>query len=350
MNASLPHSTPVKASRVKLANRVYISQPGGNQAVTQVALVLLENFSLMAFSAAVDALVTANLVNGAPLYRVVTYSLEPKLVRSDVGIELAADHPLAELGIADTHVLLVCGGYRTSLQLDRLLRKKLQQAAQLKLQLGGLWNGSYYLAQAGVLEGRKVTLHPDNRESYRERFPDSALVRAPYVLDAGVMSCAGSNSALPMMLHFIRAQQGEDCVQAIEEVLDRDRLEPEQDIYIASVLNRPGLPTKLKNVLEIMENNIEDPVSLDELVEYVGMSRRYLERLFVKHLNTSPRRFYLELRLTKARQLIMQSDEPMAAIAVACGFSCMSHFRHAYKTYFGLPPGRARRDRSRLYG
>ncbi len=335
---------------VQLSNRVYMPKQAEPSAPAMpVAIILLDNFSMMAFSAALDALVTANLVSSRPLYNVRTFGRQSKLVHSDLGIDIAVDEQLEGLEPTLYRAIIVCGGYRVSLAADTVLKKKLQAAARNKPVFGGIWNGAYHLINAGVLGNQRFTLHPDNRESLKERFPSANVVRAPYVIDEDFMSCAGPHSALPMMLQFIRREHGRECVQAVEDVLNRDRLDEEQDMFIASVTSRPGLPPALKTVLEIMENNIEDPVSLDELVGYASVSRRVLERAFMKHLGTSPSRFYQELRLTKARQLVMQSDEEMANIAVACGFSSLSHFRHCYRAYFGVPPGQARKERNLIY-
>ena len=92
-----------------------------------------------------------------------------------------------------------------------------------------------------------------------------------------------------------------------------------------------------------MEANIEEPISLDELSSYVGISRRQLERLFQKHLNCVPTRYYLNLRLNRARLLLLQTSKSIVDIALACGFISAPHFSKCYRDLFGIPPRDERR-------
>ena len=92
-----------------------------------------------------------------------------------------------------------------------------------------------------------------------------------------------------------------------------------------------------------MEANIEEPMSLDELSRHVGLSRRQLERLFQKHVRCVPTRYYLELRLARARQLLLQTTKPIVDIAFACGFVSAPHFSKCYRDRYGVPPREERR-------
>jgi transcriptional regulator GlxA family with amidase domain len=87
-----------------------------------------------------------------------------------------------------------------------------------------------------------------------------------------------------------------------------------------------------------MENHIEEPMEIDEIASYVGVSRRQLERRFARYLNAAPNRYYLELRLTRARQLIIQSNRSLTDVALATGFVSYPHFYKRFKDLFGLPP------------
>ena len=92
-----------------------------------------------------------------------------------------------------------------------------------------------------------------------------------------------------------------------------------------------------------MRNNIEEPLSLEELSLCAKLSRRQIERLFQTHLGVTPSRYYLELRITNARRLLLQSNKSITNIALACGFISMSHFSNCYKAYFGISPKAARK-------
>jgi transcriptional regulator GlxA family with amidase domain len=117
----------------------------------------------------------------------------------------------------------------------------------------------------------------------------------------------------------------------------------DQDTQRLSIPTRIGVRhPKLSQVIQMMEGNIEDPMSPADLAEEVGMSTRQLERLFRRYLNRSPKRYYMELRLQKARNLLMQTDMSVINVALACGFASPSHFSKCYRSHYNTTPYRER--------
>ncbi len=117
----------------------------------------------------------------------------------------------------------------------------------------------------------------------------------------------------------------------------------DQDTQRLSVPTRIGVRhPKLSAVIQMMEQNIEEPVSPSLLAGDVGMSTRQLERLFRRYLNRSPKRYYMELRLQKARNLLMQTDMSVINVALACGFASPSHFSKCYRAHYDTTPYRER--------
>ena len=94
-----------------------------------------------------------------------------------------------------------------------------------------------------------------------------------------------------------------------------------------------------------MEANIEEPLTTDEIAQHVCVSRRQLERIFKQYLNRVPSQYYLELRLNKARQLLMQTSKSIIQIGLSCGFSSGPHFSSAYRNFFGATPREDRNQR-----
>ncbi|TWC43252.1 AraC family transcriptional regulator with amidase-like domain [Pseudomonas sp. SJZ079] len=308
----------------------------------RVAFVLLDNFSMMAFTGAVDALVTANLMSPTPLYEVLVVGGADAVVVSDLGIAISAGCRLVDLDEKRLDMLVMCGGFRVRLQADPLIRSKLRSAEAAGAMLGGLWNGAYFLAEAGLLDGYECAFHPDGRAMMAELFPKVKLSSHSHVLDRERISCAGANSSLGMMLEVVRRSCGEQLVCAIEEVLSCDKMQEVMDVSVVAVDYDPTLPQALKVALELMHNNIDEPLVVDEIATCVGISRRQLERLFCRHVNATPSRYYLELRLTRARQLLQQTNKSLADIAVASGFVSISHFRRCFREFFDIAPGRFR--------
>ena len=98
----------------------------------------------------------------------------------------------------------------------------------------------------------------------------------------------------------------------------------------------------LIKVAQLMEQHIEKPLSLDEIAAATGLSRRQIERLFKRHLNCVPKRYYLEMRLRRARELLLQTSMPIIDITTACGFQSPPHFSRCYRAQFGCPPSAER--------
>ncbi|MCC4118098.1 GlxA family transcriptional regulator [Aromatoleum toluclasticum] len=308
----------------------------------RIGFVLLEHFSMMAFTGAVDAIVTANLISRKPLYRFETFSLEGATVRSDLGINISVDGEFLALDTKDLDILIICGGFRSNLEPRRPVVDKLREAARRRVILGSLWNGSYLLAHAGLLDGYSCTVHPDSRAGLEELRPQVRLLPNPFVIDRDRISSAGANSALGMMLAVIRHHHGDETVRGIEEILACDRtLDDLPDSPMPTLVDDPTFPEVLQAVLQLMKNNIEEPLSIEDLALRARVSQRQLDRLFQRHLSTTPSRYYLEARLTRARRLLQQTNEPITSIAIACGFSSAPHFSRCYREFFGVPPSQA---------
>jgi transcriptional regulator GlxA family with amidase domain len=321
------------------AKRGLVQAGGARQ---RVALVLFEHFSMMAFTGAVDALVTANLLNPEPLYEVCSFGLTTTQVTSDLGIVISADQALSALEEKSWDLIILCGGFRVALREHALLRSKLRAAAAKGAMLGGLWNGAWFLAQAQLLEGYECAFHPEGRAMMAEDYPNVRLSSRSFVIDRQRISCAGANSSLRMMLEVMRRQGAEHLISAVEEILACDQSSDVRDISVIAIDSDPTLPQALKSALELMHNNIDEPLSVDEIARCVKLSKRHLERQFCSFMKATPTRYYLELRLTRARQLIQQSNRPIADIAVATGFVSLSHFQRRFREFFAIAPGRLR--------
>ncbi len=315
----------------------------------RVGFVLLEHFSMMAFTAAVDALVTANLVSPTPLFKFATYGMGSLTVKSDLGIDISTTGRLDQLPVEGDDalkILIVCGGFRCELIERPPLTAKLKSAARRDTTLGALWNGAVALAYAGLLDGRECALHPDNHAFMNEHFAKVKVSSRVLVVEKGRATSAGPNSALEMMLRLIEGMQGKNTERAIREILSCDQAAESRDTELVQTADDPSFPDALRNLLQIMGANIEEPLTIDELTGCAEISRRRIERLFQTHLDTSPSRYYLELRITHARRLLLQGNDSIASIAAASGFVSSTHFSHCFKDYFGLSPSQARQQRS----
>lgn len=296
----------------------------------RVAFILPERFSLTAFSTALDALNSSAALDGID-YQISSWSMQGGPVRSDVGVSLDTHAILP--GRWHHDVLVVVGGHRVTLAPDPALSRVLRSASADRVVVCGLWNGAFHLAQAGLLQGRACVSHPDSCASIKEYHPTLALGSAGHVLSDRVGTCAEASAALGLMLE-VRALigQGRPLVDAGEI----KRLhQPEQ---IAATQPARCLPKPLSVAVALMEDNIEEPLDIDQIAGRIGVSRRQLERRFARYLQAPPVRYYLELRLARARQLIVNSDRSLTDVALATGFISYPHFYRRFKDLFGLPP------------
>lgn len=336
------HFSPANAD----PNHAHTTQSNRGDKTVWIGFVLLEHFSMVAFTGAVDALVTANLVQTEKLFDYTTLSLKGHSVTSDLGIEISTGSSVEEQLLKATRqfdVLIVCGGYRCSLIEQSKLTEYLKLHHRQGAYLGGLWNGAIALAHAGLTAKTKIAVHPDNHPYVIEHFQDTLIAKETSVLDGHILSGAGPVSALAMMLSLVEKLKGERISRAAREILTSDQLAESTDTFIPAAADDPRYPDALKKVLELMRSNIEEPLTLEELLNYANVSRRQLERLFQNHLETSPSRYYLELRITYARRLLQQTNKSIIDVAIASGFVSSSHFSNCFKDYFGVAPSAFRK-------
>ena len=303
--------------------------------------VLQPHFSLLAFTAAADTLVTANLVGGRTRYRVATLASGPAPLASDIGIALAPgadlDTPHAAALDGVDHVL-VCGGYRCSLDEEPRLTALLREAAARELVLGGLWNGVAALAHARLLGGHDCALHPRDRAAFAARFPAVRVRRRAVVVDRGRVSAAGPASALELMLALVRRRDGATTARAVRAILRADAGSGGEGEAAFAEEEERTLPHALSTALELMRNNLDEPLSREELARHAGLSTRSLERLFRERLDGSPARHYAELRLRRAAELLHERPRPIAEVARATGFATPAAFSRAFTRRFGVAP------------
>jgi transcriptional regulator GlxA family with amidase domain len=314
--------------------------------VWNVGFILLENFSMMAFTGAVDSLVTANLLSQSEPFKFTSYGYQGEAVQSDLNIDISVSGKFATISPENADVLIVCGGLRSDLEIDKTLQSIIQKASRSNCILGGIWNGSYILAQAGVMNDYKCTIHPENHALMTEVFPKVQVNKRPYVIDRDRISSAGATSTLSMMLNLIGQLESEDLMHRVEAILNVDSVLGEAaDGSLTMLPSDPAMPDALREVLHLMETHIDDLLTTIQLADSVEISRRQLERLFLRYLDSSPAKYYLGLRLGRAHQLLRQSNASIFNIAIACGFTSSTHFSHCFKDHYGTSPSATRSQR-----
>lgn len=307
----------------------------------QFIFVLLENFSMLSFSSAVESLRIANRMAGYNVYQWRLVGEGGETMRCSAGTSFLLDDDLAELNRDDT--IILCGGIDVQHATTKKLLNWIRREARKGLVLGGICTAAYSLARAGLLDGKKATIHWENQDSFAEEFEDVELTKSVFVVDGKRMTTAGGTSSIDLMLKVIADDHGEDLASAVADQMIYSSIRTDQDTQRLSVPTRIGVRhPKLSVVIQRMETNIEEPISPSILARDVGMSTRQLERLFRRYLNRSPKRYYMKLRLQKARNLLMQTDMSVINVALACGFASPSHFSKCYRSHYETTPYRER--------
>ncbi len=303
---------------------------------------LVPNFTLLAFSSAVEPLRMANKISGEELYHWFTLSADGEPVASSSGITIPADGPMGD--DIEATAMFICGGIDVHKYYNPQTLTWLRKLANRKMILGALCTGSYLLAEARLLKGYRCTIHWENFAGIREGHPELVVSQELFEIDRDRFTCAGGVAPMDMMLHMIRRQHGSELATAVSEQFICDRIRDNHDRQRIPLRHRIGTgQPKLLEAVSLMEANIEEPMALDELSQHIGLSRRQLERLFKKYLNCVPTRYYLQLRLERARQLLVQTSMPIVDTALACGFISAPHFSKCYRLIFGVPPREERR-------
>ncbi len=303
--------------------------------------VLLEDFTMLSFASAIESLRIANRMSSVPLYSWLLLGEGGDLVRCSAGTTFKVDDDLIDLNRDDT--VMICGGIDVQQHTTKKLLGWLRREARKGLMVGGLCTAGYTLARSGLLDGKKATIHWENQDSFIEEFDEVELTKSVFVIDGNRMTTAGGTSSIDLMLKIIADDHGEELANAVADQLIYSSIRTDQDTQRLSVPTRIGVRhPKLSQVIQMMEANIEEPISPSILAKDVGMSTRQLERLFRRYLNRSPKRYYMELRLQKARNLLMQTDMSVINVALACGFASPSHFSKCYRAHYDTTPYRER--------
>ena len=303
--------------------------------------VLMENFTLLSFSSALDALRIANRMSGKTLYEWTFIGENEEVVSCSAGTQFKLDNSLIELHRDDT--VLLCGGTSIQEATTKKLIGWLRREARRGLTIGGLCTAAYPMAKAGLLDEKKATIHWENQDSFAEEFLEVELTKTVFVCDGNRYTTAGGTSSIDLLLKIIADEHGEELANAVADQMIYSSIRTDQDTQRLSVPTRIGVRhPKLSKVIQMMEINIEEPLSPSILAKDVGMSTRQLERLFRRYLDRSPKRYYMELRLQKARNLLMQTDMSVINVALACGFASPSHFSKCYRAHYDTTPYRER--------
>lgn len=317
---------------------------GSSSKPVRIAFLLVPRFSMMGFAAGVEPLRSANRLSGTQLFEWQLVSADGKPVVASNGIAVATQGSLADLGKVD--MVIVCAGLEApEVEHSSKVHHQLRRLARHGALVGAISSGSFLLAEAGVLTGRRCTVHWEYLEAFRARYPQLEVTEDLYVIDRNVFTCSGGTAALDLMVHFISQVAGSKLALAVAEQFIHPQVRTQEEQQRLDLHARYRIENrKLIQVISLMEGALDEPMELREMARRANISVRQIERLFREHIGASPKTFYLDLRLAKARTLLRRTLDSLRTIALECGFGSPSHFCHAYKRRYGIPPTHERRS------
>jgi transcriptional regulator GlxA family with amidase domain len=311
--------------------------------------VLLPGFSLLALGGALDALAAVNDLQSEVAYSALTVSLDGRPVRAGCSTLVVAAHGVADAPAFDVVFVVsdqpVPGESRDDAAAT--LQPWLRERAAAGALLGGIGTGAAALAQAGLLDGHRATLHWAHVQPLAEAHVQVVVSSNLYEIDRGRLTCAGSTASLDMLVAWLGQRHGERLAQELVAHFGIERLRPRDERQRVPLATRIGTgSSKLGEAVALMEANLGEPLPTEDVARLVGVSRRQLERLFKQHLDELPSRYYADLRLKRARRLLQQTSQSILQVGLACGFSSGSHFSNAYRARFGHTPREERSQRA----
>ncbi|MEO9337956.1 GlxA family transcriptional regulator [Mesorhizobium sp. SB112] len=315
---------------------------------------LIPDFTMVAFATALEPLRIANRMIGYEAYKWRLASIDGKPVRASNGVECAVNTSLDDerrkmAGPERPSMAIICSGINIEKYANKSVFAWLREEYNRGVSVGGLCTGAHVLAAAGLLSNKRCAIHWENLPGFAEAFPKANVFADLFEVDHNIYTCAGGTAALDMMLKLIGDDFDDNLVNRVCEQVLTDRVRSPTDRQRLPLRARLGVQnSKVLTIIELMEGNLAEPLSLIEIADHVDLSRRQIERLFRTEMGRSPARYYLEIRLDRARHLLLQSSLPVVEVAVACGFVSASHFSKCYRELYSRSPQQERVDRKQL--
>lgn len=315
--------------------------PTEDPAPKRFVFLLAPKLSMIALASAVDPLRLANRMSGREVYTWTFVSETADAVACSNGARIEVDS-----GLSDLHrdsIVVVASGVDAHEAATKPTLTWLRKQSRIGVKIGAVCTGTLILARAGLLDGKRCTIHWENQAAFREEFLEIELTNRLYEIDGERFTCAGGAAATDMMLSLIAQDVGPETAGLVADQAIHTPVRGDRDEQRLSVPARIGVRhPKLVSIIQTMEQNLEEPISPSILAQDAQMSTRQLERLFRRYLNRSPKRYYMELRLQKARNLLLQTEMSVINVALACGFTSPSHFSKCYRAHFNRTPYRER--------
>jgi transcriptional regulator GlxA family with amidase domain len=303
-----------------------------------IAFVVYPDYSMAAL-AVVMAFETANSVVGTSPYELHVISETGGRVRTSCGMMLDSE-PFTSMPF---HTLFVGGAPLPKPSTPGLI-EFVRDAPRRHRRIAAISTGTFVLAEAGLLDGRRATTHWMHAATLRAEHPDIQLdQRRIFTNDGPIWTSAGGAAGLDLGLALIEADLGADTAQAVaRELVIYHRRGGEQS-QISTLLELAPKSDRIQAALTYARDNLHKALTVPELAEAAHLSPRQFSRAFLAETGQSPAKAIENLRVEGARNLMEQSRHPIDVVARQTGFTDRDHMRRAFVRAFGRPPQALRR-------
>ena len=308
----------------------------------RVCLLLLPESSMMSLASTLDTMRAANRIASRNLFEWQIVTLDGKPVTLTCGIPVSPQQALADAAEAD--LLMIIAGFNQQKHVGKAQLQMVKQFSRRYKTVGGIEAGSWVLARCGLLDGKAATTHWEDQEEFALQFPRVDLKADRFVIDGSVFTTGGASPTFDFMLYLIRTRYGYPLALEVSSAFIYDGVHSATDTQpLVSLGMLENNEPRVARAIQIMEQHIDETISVSEIAEQMSLSVRMLEYLFMQTLNLSPGAYYRRLRLQTARRMVVDTRLRLQEIAIRTGFNSLSAFSRMFRRYYHQSPGECRR-------
>jgi len=297
---------------------------------------------MMSLASTLDTMRAANRIASRNLFewQIVTLDGEPATLTC--GIPVVVEARLDEQVEGDA--LFVIAGFNQNKYVDKQQLKLIKQLRRKFQVVGGVEAGSWILARSGLLDNKSATTHWEDQEEFALQFPRVDLKADRFVIDGDIFTTGGASPTFDFMLYLIRTRYGYPLALEVSSAFIYDGVHSATDTQpLVSLGMLENSEPRVAGAIHIMEQHIDETISVSKIAEQMNLSVRMLEYLFLQTLNLSPGAYYRRLRLQTARRMVVDTRLKLQEIAIRTGFNSLSAFSRLFKQYYQQSPGECRR-------
>ena len=311
--------------------------PKMERAQIHMVFIVVPRFNITTLITMIETLRIANYLAPSSTFSWEVASFDGSKIVASNG--MTATIKTANDNLRSAEFVFILGSWGTEHYHNQKLTAWLRKRARAGERICGVELGSYIVARAGLLDGKSATIHWSWLNGFKENFDRVEVEESLFTLDSKVMTCSGGLAGVDLMLRLIEEINGSSFSGEIADQMlhhpIRSAASPQRSTMGRSTETMRPL---LREAMTLIENNIEEPLTVPQIAKVLGVSQRQLERQFKKNVGCTVVQFGLLKRLQNARLLLISTDMSIRQIATASGFNTMSHFAFSFGKFFGRRP------------